>query len=173
MYRIGACGGYFTHPNGILTSPSYPNNYPYDADCVYTITVPAGNVIQISFLSLDVDEQFCGQGAGYLDHLELRDGPCQDSTLIGKFCGSKEKIYNHGSEDDVPDPIQSTHNNLRLRYKEHNSLYESLPPMFFSPVIQLTTSLILGLSLTEELLITQFTLNQAKDLRSNTPLWPH
>ena len=54
-YRIGACGGSFTTSKGILTSPSYPLNYPNDADCIYTVSQPNGTYVSISFLTIDID----------------------------------------------------------------------------------------------------------------------
>ena len=50
-YRIGECGGSFTTPSGILTSPLYPDYYPKDADCVYTISQPKS-----TFLTLTLDK---------------------------------------------------------------------------------------------------------------------
>ena len=124
-YRIGACGGNFTHPNGILTSPLFPENYPYDADCIYLISVPLGNVIQIDFLSLDIDNQeYEYSGACSVDYLEIRDGPIESSPFLGRLCGSDGQVtfftyegfypYDDGIQD-VPDPIQSSLNHLRLR----------------------------------------------------------
>ena len=117
-YRIGACGGNFTHPNGILTSPSYPENYPYDADCLYTISVPLGNVIQLDILSMDIDDQeYENYGACSVDYLQIRDGPTDSSPFLGNLCGSDDQVtfYTNDGVQDVPDPVQSSQNHLRLR----------------------------------------------------------
>merc|ERR1711879_543538 len=53
-YNFGACGGNFTTPQGIITSPSYPDNYPDNADCIYTISQPYGVTILLNFLSMDI-----------------------------------------------------------------------------------------------------------------------
>ena len=96
----GKCGGKLTTPNGILTSPSYPNNYPDNADCVYTISQPTGTVIVLTFQSMNIEyESTCD-----FDYLEIRDGNSGDSPLLGKLCGS-----------DIPAPIQSSHNHVWMK----------------------------------------------------------
>ena len=38
------CGGALVGESGNFTSPNYPSNYPSIAECVWTITVPSGNI---------------------------------------------------------------------------------------------------------------------------------
>ena len=102
MGEIGECGGTFTTLlSGDITSPSYPNNYPDNTDCIYTISQSAGTVILLNFLSMDIYIHY--RTCGY-DNLEIRDGPSGDSPLLGKLCGS-----------DIPDPIQSNQNQLWMK----------------------------------------------------------
>ncbi|XP_052085416.1 cubilin-like [Mytilus californianus] len=42
-----SCGGYFADMTGTFTSPSYPYNWNYYADCNYYITVPTGYFVQL------------------------------------------------------------------------------------------------------------------------------
>ena len=100
-YRIGECGGSFTTPNGILTSPSYPDNYPDNADCVYTISQPSGTAIVLTVHSMDIyvnSSGYCG------DYLEIRDGSSAASPLLGKLCGS-----------EIPAPFQSSKNQVWMK----------------------------------------------------------
>lgn len=53
-YYTGECDGYFTTKNGTITSPSYPQNYPKNADCVYMISQPIGTVILLRFYTMDI-----------------------------------------------------------------------------------------------------------------------
>ena len=101
--NAGACGGHFTAPNGLIYSPSYPENYPDNADCIYTISQPTGTVILMKFLSMDIYSYQCS------DYLEIRDGPSDDSHLLDKLCG------NDPIQSPIPHPIQSSQNQLRIK----------------------------------------------------------
>ena len=95
------CGGNFSNYSGILTSPFYPNKYQELEDCVYLISQPNGTLIDIVFISIDIDCHGLPS-----DYIELRDGNSEDSPLMGKFCGN-------GSS--VPQSMKTTQNNLRIR----------------------------------------------------------
>ena len=106
--RFDECGGYFSNTNGTITSPSYPGNYPDNADCIYTIAQPIGTVILLNFLSIDI--QICTYSwcnPCIFDYLEIRDGPSADSFLLDKLCGSES-----------PAPIQSNQNQLWMKWVE-------------------------------------------------------
>ena len=94
----GNCGGNFTAPYSLLTSPSYPDNYPINKDCVYTITVDNDTVIELTFLIMEIeDHASCGH-----DYIEIRDGLTDD--IIDKLCGR-----------EAPAPFQSSHNHLWIK----------------------------------------------------------
>ena len=103
-YRIGECGGSFTTPNGFLTSPSYPENYPSNAHCVYTISQPTDTVIVLTFHSMDIEEPPSGYLCEQYDYLEIRDGSSAAPPLLGKLCGI-----------EIPAPIQSTQNQVWMK----------------------------------------------------------
>ena len=96
--EVGKCGGIFTFPIGTITSPSYPNFYPQNADCLYTISQPADRVILLNFISLNLHRDRCN------DRLDIRDGPSPDSHLLTRVCGN-----------EIPAPIQTTQNQLWMR----------------------------------------------------------
>ena len=122
-YRIGACGGNFTTPQGIFTSPSYPEKYADNADCIYTIYQPTGTVILLNILSMDIDyesgyyddyssddydyHQYGGVTCMY-DYLEIRDGASEQSPLIDGYCGDETVL-------SLPIDIQTTQNNVWMR----------------------------------------------------------
>ena len=99
-YNSGACGGNLATPNGILTSPSYPDNYPDNAHCVYTISQPTGSVAVLTFHSMNIEYRSTCD----FDYLEIRDGSSADSPLLGKLCGS-----------EIPAPIQSSQNQVWMK----------------------------------------------------------
>jgi len=49
------CGGTFTDSKGIIESPFFPNPYPNNKICIYTIAQPVGKAIQLSFLDMDIE----------------------------------------------------------------------------------------------------------------------
>ena len=79
---------------GILTSPSYPENYPNLADCVYIIALPALTFFKLELHSMDIDE--CTQSSCTSqcpwDYLEIRDGQSESSPLLNKLCGNSTRV---------------------------------------------------------------------------------
>ena len=109
-YRIGQCGGVFKTLSGLLTSPSYPDNYPNEADCAYMITQLNGTYVNITLLVLDLPDiayEFYDGGERTIchDYLEIRDGNSDESPLMGKLCGSNSLMLS----------MQSTQNNIWIR----------------------------------------------------------
>ena len=112
-HRQGKCGGIFSTLNGIFTSPSYPDYYPQDIDCIYKISTQTGKVILLTFPSLDV---WCKTTFRWissfvttkirLDYLEIRDGPRGASPLLRDLL----------CDSEIPSPIQSTQEHLWIRY---------------------------------------------------------
>lgn len=53
FYFSTGCGGFIelndNDPPGYITSPNYPQNYPQNIDCIWVITVPNGEAVQIDF----------------------------------------------------------------------------------------------------------------------------
>ena len=98
-FSEGLCGGNFTAPNGVLTSPSYPDKYPKNSDCIYTITQPNGTLIEMNVLTFVVENWGNEEG----DYLEIRDGTSYQSPLLKKI------LHEH------PEPIRSTKSSLWLR----------------------------------------------------------
>ena len=99
-YGSGICGGNFTTQNGIFISPSSPDNYPHNTDCIYTISQPNGTVIMLNLLSIDIESHIT---CSY-DYLEIRDGPSDDSPFLDKLCGS-----------EIPAPIQSSQSQMWMK----------------------------------------------------------
>ena len=100
MGDIGECGGTYTFPYGILTSPSYPSKYSINKDCVYDISQHAGTSILLNFISMDIE---ANSDCKY-DYIEIRDGPSDSSPILEKLCGR-----------DIPNPVRSTTNNMWIK----------------------------------------------------------
>ncbi|XP_069122184.1 cubilin-like [Argopecten irradians] len=104
-----ACGGVYTALQGDLQSPYYPNAYPASKECIYSINQPYGNIITLTFNAFDVEGSTGGSCA--FDYLEVRDGSTITSPLLGHFCGNQ-----------IPDPITTTQNMMRLKFVTDSSV---------------------------------------------------
>ncbi|XP_071569184.1 cubilin isoform X2 [Temnothorax nylanderi] len=77
-----ACGGNYTSEQGIITSPSYPNSYPLNAECVWILNTSPGNKITLVFSEFDIESSDnCD-----LDYLEIREDN-GIGKLISVSCG--------------------------------------------------------------------------------------
>ena len=90
----------YTYPNGLITSPGYPNSYPNDEIHGYTVTQANNTFINITFQRMDIE----GDNSCQWDYLEIRDGRSEKAPLLGKLCGN-----------DIPATIQSTQNHVWMR----------------------------------------------------------
>ena len=59
--------------SGEIKSPNYPNNYDNNLECIWIITVPVGNVVELSFkgsynVSTKVSFVLCWQLTSILCH---------------------------------------------------------------------------------------------------------
>ncbi|XP_060075561.1 cubilin-like [Ylistrum balloti] len=104
-----ACGGLFTALQGSLQSPYYPNAYPENKECVYSIDQPYGNIVTLTFSAFDV-EGISGTTCLF-DYVEIRDGTSDTSPLLGHFCGS-----------DIPDPVTTTQSSMRVKFVTDSSV---------------------------------------------------
>ena len=107
----GKCGGNFTSLHGVITSPSYPDVFPNNQDCIYTISTPSDTYVMLTFRVIDInnDQWNCN------DYLQIRDGGSMESLLLT----SDESYFIKGNGElcgnDLPYPIQSTKNQMTLR----------------------------------------------------------
>ena len=104
-----ACGGSFSAPTGIVTSPYHPNPYPSGRQCDYLIAQPPGSRIRLEFVDFEIEGSF---NCNY-DYLEIRDGDSENSTLIGRYCGDPSL---------GPEPISSSLNYVWLRFVTDGSV---------------------------------------------------
>ena len=88
---ISTCGGNYTNASGLLTSPSYPNPYAHNADCLYIISLPDITHVNISVINMDVE---CKASFSTSDYLEMWDGDgiSNNSMKIGAWCGNGSSI---------------------------------------------------------------------------------
>lgn len=91
------CGGNFTDPEGLL-SPDLSGPFTHSRQCIYVITQPLGEQIQVNFTHVELE----GQSGCSQSYIEVRD----DQTLLGKVCGN-----------ETPSHIKSITNSIWIRLK--------------------------------------------------------
>ncbi|XP_074593288.1 protein tolkin-like [Brevipalpus obovatus] len=101
------CGGDISKEEGILQSPSYPEDYLPNKECIWRVRVPEKYQVALKFQSFEIE----GHDNCVYDYLEIRDGDTPTSTLLGKFCGHK-----------VPDDIRSTSNRMFIKFVSDSSV---------------------------------------------------
>uniref|UniRef100_A0A8C4W3A4 Neuropilin-2 n=1 Tax=Gopherus evgoodei TaxID=1825980 RepID=A0A8C4W3A4_9SAUR len=76
IYKTGSedCSRNFTSSNGTIESPGFPDKYPHNLDCTFTIM---HDPLQV------------GEGDCKYDWLDIWDGISQVGPLIGRYCGTR------------------------------------------------------------------------------------
>ncbi|XP_071811335.1 uncharacterized protein [Apostichopus japonicus] len=87
-----------TEASGLIQSPDYPNSYPHNQDCVWTITLPSeGNAVLLVFEEFALEFGF--------DYLYVGEGPDLDENVVSILTGFEN-----------PSEIQTSTNQVWLRF---------------------------------------------------------
>ncbi|XP_040490797.1 procollagen C-endopeptidase enhancer 1 [Ursus maritimus] len=78
------CGGDVTGESGYVASEGFPNLYPPNKECIWTITVPEGQTVSLSFRVFDLEQH----SACRYDALEVFVGSGTSGQRLGRFCGT-------------------------------------------------------------------------------------
>ncbi|XP_054258423.1 tolloid-like protein 2 [Macrosteles quadrilineatus] len=93
-----------------LESPNYPEDYEPNKECVWVLAAPQDYQVALKFQSFEVENH---DNCVY-DYVEVRDGPSQDSPLLGKFCGYK-----------LPPDLHSSGNKLFIKFVSDSSVQKA------------------------------------------------
>ncbi|EDV51468.2 cubilin homolog [Drosophila erecta] len=78
-----SCGGNITSARGSISSPNFPDTYPANIECVWSIQTRPGNALEVTFEAMDiVRSEHCND-----DFLEIRSGV--HGPLLGLYCDNK------------------------------------------------------------------------------------
>ncbi|XP_077507273.1 protein tolkin-like isoform X3 [Amblyomma americanum] len=107
-----ACGGMIEASNGTITSPSFPDLYPSNKNCIWEIVASPQYRITLNFTHFDLEGN--NQDCEY-DKVEIHS-KMGDNTIRkhGLFCGSY-----------LPPIITSEGNSLRIEFSSDNSVQKS------------------------------------------------
>ncbi|KAF4102135.1 deleted in malignant brain tumors 1 protein-like [Onychostoma macrolepis] len=86
-----SCGGYLTDWRGELFSPQYPNNYPDNAQCTWTIHSTGNMTVSLTFSGV-VLETCC-------DYIKVYDGPSTFHPLLGEIRDYRNQSFNSNYSD--------------------------------------------------------------------------
>ncbi|XP_067863040.1 CUB and sushi domain-containing protein 2 [Heptranchias perlo] len=78
---IAQCGGTSMDVNDVILSPGFPGNYPSNMDCIWRISLEVGYGAYIEFLNFSTEPNH--------DFIEVRNGPHDTSSVIGRFSGAE------------------------------------------------------------------------------------
>ncbi|XP_074648145.1 tolloid-like protein 2 isoform X2 [Tubulanus polymorphus] len=104
-----ACGGVIDDAfNGTIQSPSFPDLYPSNKNCVWQIVAPKQYriILNITHFDLEGSNQDCDY-----DSLTVKSGMTAEATNHGTFCGHT-----------IPNPITSEGNTMRIEFNTDNSV---------------------------------------------------
>jgi len=107
-----ACGGLIDSSNGTITSPSFPDLYPSNKNCIWEIIAPPQWRITVNFTHFDIEGN--NQDCEY------------DSLTVSSKMGSGE-ARQHGlyCGNRLPPVITSEGNSLRLEFLSDNSVQKN------------------------------------------------
>ncbi|XP_036916668.1 cubilin [Sturnira hondurensis] len=104
IYQV-ACGGEVTG-EGVIHSPLYPNVYPGERICRWTIYQPQSQVVLLNFTGVQMgSSDHCDT-----DYIEIGSSSILGSTENKKYCGT-----------DIPSLITSTYNFLYVMFVKSSS----------------------------------------------------
>ena len=49
-YRVSECGGVYTQPSGVISTPTHPVNYHNNQNCTWSITVQQDRVVDLKLV---------------------------------------------------------------------------------------------------------------------------
>uniref|UniRef100_G3PP24 Kringle-containing protein marking the eye and the nose n=1 Tax=Gasterosteus aculeatus aculeatus TaxID=481459 RepID=G3PP24_GASAC len=73
--RVGACGGNYSAPSGVIYSPDFPDKYAAGRVCYWTVRVPGSRAILFNFTFFEISDQ--------TDMVELLDG--YTNRVVARF----------------------------------------------------------------------------------------
>ena len=135
------CGGHLQGGSGEITSPNFPNEYFHNSKCIWTITVPEGKSVRLTFVQFNVEGDLNRQRCPH-DHLTVWNGSDSLAPLIGKYCNS----------NPPPPTVCSSGNTMRLKFRSDDALawtgffitFSQVDPLM--PCAELTSTVVMATS---------------------------
>lgn len=120
-----ACGGVIDATNGTISSPSFPEEYPSNKNCIWEIVAPPQYRITLNFTHFDLEGNNVFQQECEYDSVEVYSKLGDDiKRKHGIFCGSR-----------LPPLVTSEGNSLRLEFVSDSTIQKSgFAAIFFTDI---------------------------------------
>ncbi|XP_024292059.1 CUB domain-containing protein 2 [Oncorhynchus tshawytscha] len=89
-YYSGECQQVLFVPSANFTSPHYPNIYPNNINCHWTINLAAGYRIKLFFNAMELEDRNSLSDECDYDSVAVHDGSRETAPLLGRWCGSEQ-----------------------------------------------------------------------------------
>ncbi|XP_062284242.1 CUB domain-containing protein 2 [Scomber scombrus] len=89
-YYSGECQQFLSTVSGNFSSPHFPNIYPNNINCHWSISLGAGYRIKIDFPFMDLEDRNSLSDECDYDSVAVYDGDSQADALLGRWCGREE-----------------------------------------------------------------------------------
>ena len=115
------CGGTFVSESGRIASPGYPNAYPQNAECIWTVGGWPGNRVTLTFDSFRLESSDnCNR-----DYVEVHEKSAE-GRLLGHFCGETLPTSNITAEEQLWIKFNSDSQSVSYGFTAFYSLGKSL-----------------------------------------------
>uniref|UniRef100_A0A3Q1JHX3 CUB domain-containing protein n=1 Tax=Anabas testudineus TaxID=64144 RepID=A0A3Q1JHX3_ANATE len=86
----GECQQVLSAVSGNFSSPHFPNIYPNNINCHWSIALAAGYRIKLFFPVMDLEDRNSLSDECDYDSIAVYDGDSQTDTLLGRWCGREQ-----------------------------------------------------------------------------------
>ncbi|KAK9538749.1 hypothetical protein VZT92_003899 [Zoarces viviparus] len=92
-YYSGECQQVLSAVNGNFSSPHFPNIYPNNINCHWSVTLAAGYRIKLFFPVMDLEDRNSLSDQCDYDYVAVYDGDSQTDGLLGRWCGREQPPF--------------------------------------------------------------------------------
>ncbi|TDH05923.1 hypothetical protein EPR50_G00127460 [Perca flavescens] len=92
-YYSAECQQVLSAVSGNFSSPHFPNIYPNNINCHWSITLAAGYRIKLYFPIMDLEDRNSLSDKCDYDSVAVYDGDSQTDTLLGRWCGREQPPF--------------------------------------------------------------------------------
>ncbi|XP_029722333.2 cubilin homolog isoform X1 [Aedes albopictus] len=119
-WQLNGCGGILTRPFGSFNTPNYPNEYPTNTHCLWTIAVVPGSVIELTVSNFNMEtSSSCRYDGLTISNTEDFD------QIIGTFCHTQKEPVKLTSSGHIL--YVKFYSDQTYTYKGFTAYYRTVP----------------------------------------------